>query len=389
MTKLLLSNRVQNIAPSGSISIAQKITELREKGEKIIGLNVGEPDFKTPETVLAATKKALDEGKTKYSLVSGEKALRNSIAKYFYDRTNKQIKESNILVGNGSKQVIYNAFQAILNDGDEVIIPIPYWVTIPESVSLAGGKNVFVDSQEDFHLDLNKIKKAITINTKAIYINTPNNPTGVVYTKEELLALGEIAQAHDLWIVSDEAYECLTYDSDFCAINSLSEDLFNRTICIQSFSKTFCMTGFRLGYMIAKEDLIKGVDKFQGHLCGNVAPFTQYGAKEALDIHQQITSSLVNEMRSRRDLSFNLFSQLFPCHKPEGAFYLFLNIDEYVKSGLVKNSVEMVEFLISEAKVALVPGSSFGQEGFIRLAYTASSEDLTKAYENIKRALKK
>lgn len=388
MSKITLSNRVQKIAPSGSISIAQKITELREKGEKIIGLNIGEPDFKTPQIIVDATYNAMIAGRTKYSLVSGEKAFREEIAKYFFDRTSYKITIENILVGNGSKQIIYNAFQAILNEGDQVIIPIPYWVTIPESVSLAGGESIFVGSQADFHLDLNAIKNAITPKTKAIYINTPNNPTGVVYTKDELLKLGEIAQANDLWIISDEAYECLTYDIDFCAINTLNEDLFNRTICIQSFSKTFCMTGFRLGYMIANKAFIKGVDTFQGHLCGNVPPFTQLGAKAALELHQSVTKPLIDEMIIRRNLSYDLFSQIFPCHKPQGAFYLFLNIQKFIDSGLVKNSAQMVEYLIEHAKVALVPGSAFGQEGYIRLAYTASVDDLKKAFEQIKGALK-
>lgn len=387
MTKITLSNRIKKIAPSGSISIAQKITELREQGEKIIGLNIGEPDFQTPQVIIDATYNAMKAGKTKYSLVSGEKTFREEIAKYFFDRTKYKISVDNILVGNGSKQIIYNAFQAILNDGDQVIIPIPYWVTIPESVSLAGGESILVDSRDDFHLDLDAIKNAITPKTKAIYINTPNNPTGVVYTREELSELGEIARLNDLWIVSDEAYECLTYDMDFCAINTLSEDLFNRTICIQSFSKTFCMTGFRLGYMIANKAFIKGVDTFQGHLCGNVPPFTQLGAKAALELHQSVTKPLIDEMIVRRDLSYNLFSQIFPCHKPQGAFYLFLNIKKFIDSGLVKNSAEMVEYLIVNAKVALVPGSAFGQEGYIRLAYTSSVDDLKKAFDQIKGAL--
>ncbi|EQC45560.1 pyridoxal phosphate-dependent aminotransferase [Bacteriovorax sp. Seq25_V] len=387
MNKSDLSNKILAIAPSGSISIAQAITELREKGEKIIGLNVGEPDFKTPEVVLNATKKALDSGRTKYSLVSGERELRDAIAKYFFARTGTVIGAQNILVGNGSKQIIYNAFQAILNDGDEVIIPVPYWVTIPESVKLAGGVSKFVPSQKDFHLDLDAIKAAVSKNSKAIYINTPNNPTGIVYNEKELLALGEIAKEHNLWIIADEAYESLTYDRKFVAINTLSEDLFERTICIQSFSKTFCMTGFRLGYMIANEVVIKEIDKFQGHLCGNVAPFTQLGAVDALAIHEQISFPLVEEMKKRRDITFELFSKLFDCHKPEGAFYLFLDISKYIKSGLVKNSAEMVELLIRDAKVALVPGSAFGQEGFIRLAYTASIDELKQAYEQIAKVL--
>lgn len=383
-----VSKRIAAIAPSGSIAIAAKIAKLRKSGENIIGLNVGEPDFQAPEQVIKATVKALKEGKTRYSLVRGEDSLREEIANYYSRKFTKNITEANVLVGNGSKQVLYNAFQAILNEGDEVIIPIPYWVTIPESVKLAGGVNVFVDSKPDFHLDLEKIKSSITEKTKAIYINTPNNPTGIVYTKNELIELGKIAKEHNLFIISDEAYEALVYDGEFVTPSCLGEDLFNRTICVQSFSKTFCMTGFRIGYMIASEEIISHVDRFQGHLCGNIAPFSQYGATEALKSDNDIVNPLLDEMKKRRDISYDLFSKLFPCHKPEGAFYLFLDIRPYIESGLVKDSVHMVDYLIDQAKVALVPGASFGQEGFIRLAYTANEADIREAFNRISEVLK-
>lgn len=383
-----VSKRVAAIAPSGSITIAAKIASLRKEGQKIIGLNVGEPDFKSSQHVINATINALNEGKTRYSLVRGEDCLRTEIARYYSHKTSKEITEKNVLIGNGSKQILFNTFQTILNDGDEVIVPIPYWVTIPESVKLAGGINILVDSKPDFHLDLDKVRNAITAKTKAIYINTPNNPTGVVYTRDELVELGKIAKEHNLYIVSDEAYEALVYEGDFISPSSLSDDLFERTICVQSFSKTFCMTGFRIGYMIANEDLISHVDKFQGHLCGNIAPFSQYGAVAALNTKEEIVTPLIETMRERRDLSFRLFSNLFPCHKPNGAFYLFLDIKPYIEKGLVKNSAEMVDYLIDHAKVALVPGSSFGLEGYIRLAYTANEDEIQQAYENIKKALK-
>lgn len=383
-----VSKRISAIAPSGSIAIAAKIAKLRKNGEHIIGLNVGEPDFQAPDKVIQATVKALKEGKTRYSLVRGEDSLREEIARYYNRKFSRKISEENILVGNGSKQVLYNAFQAILDEGDEVIIPIPYWVTIPESVKLAGGVNIFVDSKENFHLDLEKIEAAITEKTKVIYINTPNNPTGVVYTRDELTALGELAKKHDLFIISDEAYEALVYDGEFVTPSTLSQDLFERTICVQSFSKTFCMTGFRIGYMIANEELISHIDRFQGHLCGNIAPFSQYGAAQALKSEDEIVTPLLKEMRERRDLSYELFSKLFPCHRPEGAFYLFLDINPYIQSGLVKDSAHMVEFLIEKAKVALVPGISFGQEGYIRLAYTATKSEIEEAFNRMSEVLK-
>lgn len=383
-----LSERVEGITPSGSIKISEKITQLRANGKKIIGLNVGEPDFSSHPSVLEGTKKALDEGLTKYSLVAGENVLREEIINYYNERFNTNFKASNVLVGNGSKQIIYNAFQALLNEGDEVIIPVPYWVTIPESVKLAGGKNVFVPVKQNFHLDIDAIKKAVTSKTKLIYINTPNNPSGISYTREEMNQIESILKEHDLYLLSDEAYEALIYEDEFVSPSSLSEELADRTVCVQSFSKSFCMTGFRLGYMIAPESFIKKVGSFQGHLCGNVPPFTQYGAVAALKARNQIIPPLIKTMKERRDLSISLFKDLFEFTHPSGAFYLFFNIDPYIKKGLVKNSTEMVELLIDKAGVALVPGLFFGMDNYIRLAYTAHSDEIKEAYHRIKEVLK-
>ncbi|POB14919.1 pyridoxal phosphate-dependent aminotransferase [Halobacteriovorax sp. DA5] len=382
-----VSERVEGIAPSGSIQISAQITNLRNQGKDIIGLNIGEPDFLPKESILEAIYEALKKGKTKYSSVSGEPELRQAIANYFNKRCNTQIGPQNILVGNGSKQIIFNSFQSILDEGDEVIVPIPYWVTIPESIKLAGGKSVFVNSQEDFHLDLDAIKNAITSKTKAIYINTPNNPSGAVYTRKELTELGELAIAHDLIIVSDEAYESLTYDCEFVSPLMLGKEIADRSISIQSFSKSFCMTGFRVGYMIAKEEFIKKVDSFQGHLCGNIPPFTQYGAINAIEHSDEIIGDMLKTMHERKARAYELFSQLFKVSKPQGAFYLFLDIKPFIEKGIVKDSIEMVQKLIEEAGVALVPGKFFGQDDYIRLAFTDSVERIEQAYENIKKVL--
>jgi aspartate aminotransferase len=385
---LSLSQRVNEIAPSGSIQIASLISKLRREGQDIIGLNIGEPDFPAPPQVVAATAKAMKSGYTKYSLVAGEINLREKIAQVTNEVEKTNITKDNILVGNGSKQIIYNAFQAILNPGDEVIVPIPYWVTIPESVKLAGGVVKLVNCREDFTLDLEEIKKAVTNKTKAIYINTPNNPTGVVYSAKQIKELYEIARESDLYIVSDEAYEALSYDSELTTPYSINKDAFERTITIRSFSKTYCMTGFRLGYMIASESFISMVEKFQGHLCGNIPPFTQHGAVEALNNRSKILDPLYKEMKERRDLSYELFKQIFPCHKPQGAFYLFLDISPYIEAGIVKDDIEMVQYLIEKANVAFVPGSAFGLGGHIRLSYTATKKELKEAANRVSEVLK-
>lgn len=382
-----VSDRVNGIAPSGSIQVAAQITNLRNQGRDIIGLNVGEPDFSPRESILEAIYEALKAGKTRYSYVRGEPELRSAIAGYFNMRCKTDIHQENILVGNGSKQIIFNTFQSILNDGDEVIVPIPYWVTIPESIKLAGGESIFVNSKENFHLDINAIKKAISKKTKAIYINTPNNPSGVVYTREELTELGKLCIEHDLMLVSDEAYESLTYDTEFISPLMLGEEIAKRSVSIQSFSKTFCMTGFRVGYMVAHEDFIKKVDSFQGHLCGNIPSFTQLGAVNAIKHQEEIIGEMLSTMKERRDVAFKLFSQLFKTNEPQGAFYLFLDITPYIEKGVVKDSMEMVQKLIEEAGVALVPGKFFGMDNYIRLAFTDTVERIELAYEKIQKVL--
>lgn len=382
-----VSDRVNGIAPSGSIQISAQITTLRNQGRDIIGLNIGEPDFSPKDSILESIYNALKAGKTRYSYVRGEPELRTAIANYFNERCETSINSENILVGNGSKQIIFNTFQSILNEGDEVIVPIPYWVTIPESIKLAGGASVFVNSKENFHLDIKAIKDAITKKTKAIYINTPNNPSGVVYTREELKDLGDLCVEHDLVLVSDEAYEALTYDEKFITPLMLGEEIARRSISIQSFSKTFCMTGFRIGYMVANEEFIKKVDSFQGHLCGNIPSFTQLGAVNAIESREEIIGEMLTTMRQRRDVAYRLFSKLFKTNEPKGAFYLFLDITQFIEKGVVKDSMEMVQKLIEEAGVALVPGKFFGMDNYIRLAFTDSVERIELAYEKIQKVL--
>ncbi|OUR96405.1 hypothetical protein A9Q84_08620 [Halobacteriovorax marinus] len=382
------SKRVNKIEPSKSISLSAKIAELKALGVDIIGLNVGEPDFQTPSEIIQATIKALEENKTRYSLVQGLNELRTKISCYLNEKYQLNSDKENIFIGNGSKHILYLIFQTLLDVGDEVIIPTPYWVTFPESVKLAGGEPVFVETNANFQLNIENIRKAITKRTKAILINTPNNPTGAVYVKEDLLKVVELAIEFDLKIIADEAYEILTYDnSDHISIASLSDEAFKLTLSVQSFSKSFCMTGFRIGYLCAENDFIQDVNKLQGHLSGNNCTFSQYGALAALEMNPSIVKGMVNELQQRRDLAYNLFNELFPMEIPTGAFYLFPNVEDYIKKLKLKNCEEFALYILEKANVAILPGSAFGKHGHIRISFAQSSEEIQEAYNRIKGVL--
>ncbi|ATH08772.1 hypothetical protein BIY24_12685 [Halobacteriovorax marinus] len=382
------SNRVKSIEPSKSISLSAKIAELKEQGEDIIGLNVGEPDFATPAPIIEATIKALKENKTRYSLVQGLDQLRDGIAYYLNKKYNLNANKDHILLGNGSKHILYLIFQTLLNDGDEVIIPSPYWVTFPESVKLAGGVPKFVETLDNFQLDLNAIESAITDKTKVILINTPNNPTGAVYNEESLNKVVELAVKYDLKIVSDEAYEILTYNKvKHVNISSLSEEAFNRTLTVQSFSKSFCMTGFRIGYLCAEKSFIDDVNKLQGHLSGNNCTFAQYGALEALRLDAGLIRILTKELESRMKLAHQLFSEFFPIEKPDGAFYLFPNVTETIEKLGLKNSEELSLYILEKAKVAILPGIAFGKENHLRISFAQSREEIIEAHKRMKEVL--
>ncbi len=381
------SHRIQAVEGSKSVGLASLVGKLKSEGHDIIGLHVGEPDFPPPPEVIEATQKALTDLKVRYSLVPGIPELREAIADRFSKRSGKKVNLENILVSNGSKQILYNLFQCFIHEGDEVIIPAPYWVTFPESIKLAGGSPVIVKSRDDLGLDLEAIEAAITPKTKMILFNTPNNPSSAVYAKEDLLKVGELAKKHDLLVVSDEAYESLVFAPNVhTSIASLSEDLFERTITVQTLSKSHCLTGYRVGYMIAPKKFIEPVNKLQSHLNGNVCTFAQYGALEALTMDQTYFEDMVKTMVKRKDLAYGLTKEIFKCHEPQGAFYLFPSLDGY--ENRFKTCSEAAEFILREAKVAILPGSAFGIDGYLRISF-ASHEDLIKeALKRIKEALK-
>lgn len=382
----MISNRIQNIQESGSVALASKVIELKKAGQDIISLSIGEPDFDTPVEIIEATKKALDQQHTRYSLVPGILELREAICQKLLKENHIKAKPEEVLIANGSKQILYNIFQAILNPEDEVIVPTPYWVTFPESIKLAGGQPVFVDCPH-LQLDLELIEKAITPKTRAIIINSPNNPSGAVYPPEVIEKLAHLAVKKDLWLISDEAYEYFTYtDKKHLSAASLSAEIFNKTITVQTFSKSFCMTGFRIGYMVAPKHLIQAVNKLQSHLTGNNCTFAQYGALEALTMDQSFFHQMKETFKKRRDLAYELCKEIMDCPPPEGAFYLFPNVESFLPHRF-QDDAQMALHILTEARVAILPGSFFGMPGHLRFSFSNSEENIKEAFRRIKEVL--
>ena len=375
-----LAKRITKIKESETLKIGQRIKQLQSHGKSVINFAVGELDFETPEEIKQATKHALDQNKTRYAETSGLPELKSTISKKLQRDNHIPCAEDNILLSNGSKQVLYSIFQVLCNPGDEVIIPTPYWVSFSEQAKLAGAKPVFVQTK-NHQLDVDKIKKAITKKTKIMIINTPNNPTGAVYNKESLKAVAELAVQKKITILSDEAYELLTYEKPHISIASLSEDIRGQTITVQSFSKIFSMTGFRLGYLCAEKEIVQAVNKLQSHISSNPCTFAQYGAIAAYMLDKRVIADRVSVLRKRRDLAYKETTKLFDCIRPEGAFYLLPNISKTAKK--LPKGTDFSSHLLDKAGVAVVPGEAFGAPNHIRISYALSEEKIKEGFERL------
>jgi aspartate aminotransferase len=382
-----LSDRIEAVEASKSVELASVIAELRRKGERVIGFNVGEPDFPTPEVVIKATQKALEAGHTRYALVPGEPFLREAIAKKLKEDQNINIGIENICVSNGSKQVLYSLFQLICNPGDEILVPCPYWVSFPEAIKLAGGKPVFIPS-EDGDLDFEKLKSLKTDKTKAIILNSPNNPSGLVYSKELKEKVVKYCKENNLYLISDEAYETLIYnDQKFVGPGGIADPKLENTLIVQSFSKSYCMTGFRLGYVAGPAHFIKGMNKLQSHVCGNTPVFIQKGAEAALNNADAISAHMKEVFSKRSEIAYELCKEIFPqTPKPQGAFYLFPKIQEELLERFGSDE-KLAMHILNEAKVALLPGSFFGMPGFLRICFSTSEDEIRAGLKAIKECL--
>jgi aspartate aminotransferase len=385
-----LANRVKTLTPSSTLAITAKAKELKAEGHDVIGLGAGEPDFNTPEYIIQAAKRAMDKGMTKYTASGGIPALKEAIRNKFEADNHLNYTTDQIIVTAGAKHALYTLFQVLLNDGDEVIVPAPYWVSYPEQVKLAGGVPVYVDALEknEFKLTPEELEAAITNKTKAVIINSPSNPTGMMYNNDELEKLGKICLKHNVLIVSDEIYEKLIYsDEAHTSIAQLSSELKEQTIVINGVSKSHSMTGWRIGYAAGPSKIIKAMTNLASHSTSNPTSIAQFAALAAYEEKDDKLTEMKNAFAERLDLLYELLHDIpqVTCIKPKGAFYLFPNVKKTAESNGFSNVDEWVGALLEEEKVALVPGSGFGSPDNVRLSYATSAEDLKEAAKRIKR----
>ena len=386
----IVSNSLKRIKPSPTIAVTSKAREMRAAGKDVIGLGAGEPDFDTPDNIKEAAIEAIRKGDTKYTAVDGTPALKKAIQAKFSRENDLSYELDQISVGTGGKQVLYNAFMATINKGDEVIIPAPYWVSYPDIVLLAGGKPKIIkcDEKNNFKLTPEKLKKAVSKKTKWIIINSPSNPTGSGYTKDEITALSKILIKYkNLYILSDDIYEHITYDGfKFFTIAQI-EKLKNRTLTMNGVSKSYSMTGWRIGYAAGPKEIIKAMAKIQSQSTSNPTSISQAAAVEALNGTQDFILERSNSFKERRNFVVDSLNNIkgISCLSPEGAFYVFPNCKKLLNNKTkLKTDKDFVEKLLEKAEVAVVQGSAFGLEGYFRISYATSMDNLKKAMERIK-----
>ncbi|MBL3643755.1 pyridoxal phosphate-dependent aminotransferase [Peribacillus frigoritolerans] len=383
-----LANRVQSLTPSTTLAITAKAKELKAQGLDIIGLGAGEPDYNTPKHIIDAALLSMNEGQTKYTPSAGLPKLKEAIAAKLKRDQGLDYKPSEIAVGSGAKHSLYTLFQAILDEEDEVIVPIPYWVSYPEQIKLADGKPVYIVGTEENQYKITKeqLEQAITEKTKAVIINSPSNPTGMLYSREELAAIGEVCLAHDILIVSDEIYEKLVYgNAKHTSIAEISPELKKQTIIINGVSKSHSMTGWRIGYAVGDETIIKAMANLASHSTSNPTTTAQYGAIAAYEGTQEPVEEMRQAFEGRLNKIYDKLVEIpgVSCIKPQGAFYLFPNVKRAVELTGYSNVEDFTTALLEEAQVAVIPGSGFGAPDNIRLSYATSLELLEAAVERI------
>jgi len=394
----LVSERVNRIEVSPTMKVAAEAKKMKSEGINVIDLSVGEPDFPTPENISIAAIKAIHDNQTKYTVNAGTVELRKAISKKLKDDNDLDYGIGEIIVSSGAKQSLFNAIHTIVYNDDEVIIPAPYWVSYPEMVKLAHGTSVVVQTEEKngFRLTPKQLEDAITPKTRVLIICNPSNPTGSAYTEKDLRAIAEVVENKDIWILSDEIYEKLIYDDfKFVSFASLSEKIKQKTIIVNGVSKSYSMTGWRIGYTAGPDAIIKGIDKIQSHSTSNASSISQFATLEALTGPQDTVEMMRVEFEKRRNYLFYELTSIggITCYKPEGAFYLFPNVSHFfgkqTETLKISNSFDFAMYLLYEAKIAAVPGSAFGSEGFIRFSYATSMANLEDAAGRLKEALAK
>ncbi len=385
----MFSKRIDKLSPSLTIAISQKARELKSKGKDVLAFSAGEPDFDTPEVIKKAAIKAIEDGFTKYTAVAGIPELLEAIKIKLKRDNNLEYETDEIIVSNGAKQSLFNTMACLIDEGDEVIIPSPYWVTYPELVKYHDGVPVSIKTDEstNFKITPDMLKKAITPKTKMLILTTPSNPTGAIYSKEELKALAEVLKDTDIWVVSDEMYEKLVYDGEFTSTASINEDMLNRTITVNGLSKSHAMTGWRFGYLASKnKELIKNMIKLQSQSTSNINSITQKAAIPALLGEADSDVEMMRrEFEKRRDFVYQAFNKIpgLSAAKPAGAFYIFVNHKE-----IMEDSMKFALRLLEEKGVAVVPGIGFGSEGYFRFSFATDLETIKEGIKRIEEFVK-
>jgi len=388
-----LSQKINKIQPSATLSITAKAKQLKSKGIKVINFGAGEPDFDTPQNVKQKLIEALNKGLTKYTPTAGIPELKQAIVEKLKQENNLEYTPDEVIVCCGAKHAIFNAVCALVDDGDEVLVPSPYWVSYPEMVNFAGGKFIPIptDEKTNFKITSEILKKYITPKTKLLILNYPSNPTGMTYTKEELEDIAKVLVENQIYCISDEIYEKLVYDGiTHTSIASLNEEIKKLTITINGLSKAYSMTGWRVGYACGPKETIKAMNNLQDHSTSNITTFVQYASVEALKNSAQFVSMMVSEFEKRRNYIVEEINKIpyLKTIKPQGAFYVWVNIKELkgkkFNGQVITDSLKLSEILLEEAKVAAVPGFAFGDDDYIRLSYATSLEDIKEGIENIK-----
>ena len=391
----LLSDRINNLSTSQTLAMAALARELKAQGKDIISLSLGEPDFNTPDFIKEAAKKAIDENYSTYSPVDGYVELKDAICRKFKRDNNLDYKPANIVVSTGAKQSLYNIAQVMLNDGDEVILPAPYWVSYFEIIKLSGGVPVEVPTsvETNFKMTAAQLEAAITPKTKMMWFSSPCNPSGSVYNREELTAIGKVLDKYpNIYIVSDEIYEHINFSGTFCSIGSIP-GLFERTITVNGVAKAFAMTGWRIGYIGAPEFIAKACTKMQGQVTSGANSIAQRATITAVDAEPKVLNEMVLAFKNRRNLVVELAKAIpgLKINVPEGAFYLFPDVSFFfgktLRGKLINNADDLSMYLLSEANVATVTGDAFGNPNCIRISYATSEELLTEAFKRIAAAL--
>ena len=396
--QMFLSQRVLSLKPSATIALTTKAKQLKADGKDVIVLGAGEPDFDTPQNIKDFAKKAIDLGKTKYTPVAGTNELRQAVVNKFKKENNIDYKINEVIVGTGAKQVLFNVLMATVESGDEVIIPAPYWVSYPDIVSLFGGTNIFIKTKKEnsFKATAEEIENAISSKTKWVILNSPSNPSGEVYTKEELMSIAEVARRHKhVHFLCDDIYEHILYEGKFYTLAEIAPDLADRVFTLNGVSKSYSMTGWRIGYgAIKNAELIKMLDNIQSQSTSNPSSISQEAALEALNGTQDFIETNMAIFKARRDMVVKALNDIegIWTSLPNGAFYVFFSVEDLLgkktSDGLTINScMDFTNYLLDKYLVAGVPGSAFGYENYIRISYATSEAELKTAMQRIKDAV--